>query len=338
MTQSIFKGLRYVSVLTLLFIMSSCDWILQYPDSDHVDTPSIKTRVELSIDFTPINDPLVTSYADSRGGDFSVRYQVAVYAASGSQAGRMAGHKVWTSDVLQSGPATVITEMGLHAERYDVYAWVDFVPRGTSDDYHYVTSDLRKVELADPNAWGTDTRDAFSGKTSADLTRYRDAEAADVTVPVKMERPFGKFKIQTTDVSKFLDSYRPLGTYTDIIPAQTHLLYTCYFPTSYNQDTRLAHTEDFSLGVNHVTQVTEMDEHEAVLSSNYVLVCNDNTTVTADFEVKNAQGQHLATVRNITIPIRRNRLTIIKGEFLTAGVSGGAVIVPEFDGNHNIPI
>ena len=319
-------------IIALALLLTACDTVLQYPDEPGVDPTLIKTRVELNVDFTPISDPLIRSYAENRSGDYDVRYQIEVYAKSGADAGKLVAEKTWTSNVISEGATTVTTEVDLRAEKYDIYAWIDFVPGGTAEDHHYITTDLRKVTIADPNVCGIDSRDAFSGKTSADLTPYRDERFADITVPVDMERPFGKFKILTTDVKKFLDTYKPLGTYTDIVPAQTMCHYTCFFPTSYNLNTRLADVNDFKLGVKHPAEVTEQEGNSAVLTYNYVLVCNDSTTVSCDVEVWNKDGEYLITTKNIKIPIQRNKLTIVSGEFLTKDYgTGGTGIDDSFD-------
>lgn len=327
MTQPLLKYFLMLGGLIFMFAASSCDTILQYPDGEGDDTTHIRTRVELAVDFTPVSDPLLASYADARAGDFDVRYQVAIYAVSGAKAGRKAEmpveRKVWTANVLETGPTTVATEVDLHAGLYEVYAWIDFVPCGTTEDHHYITTDPRKVFLADPNVCGLDTRDAFSGKTQIDLSQYRDAESSGVTVTVDMERPFGKFKIVTTDVKKFLESYKAPGTYADIVPARTNLRYNSYFPTAYNLDTGYAHIDEYKMGVNHTAVVMEQEDNKATLSYNYVFICNDNTTVNADIEVRNKDGEHLTTTRNIRIPVQRNKLTIVEGEFLTKDYGSG---------------
>lgn len=317
-----FIMLRMLSVIAPLTLLCSCE-------HKEFCYQHIRTRVELYVDFTPISDPIFCTYAQSRSGDYDVRYQVEIYATSGAYAGKMVERKVWTSDVIADGPTSVITDVGLHTERYDIYAWIDFVPKGTADDYHYLTSDLRKVTIADPNVRGIDSRDAFSGKTFVDLTPHRNETVVDVTIPVYMDRPFGKFKIITTDVRRFLDTYKPQGTYTDIVPAQTLCRYTCYFPTSYNLDTRLADVNDFKVDVEHPAEVTEEEDNSAVLTYNYVLVCNDNTTVSAEVEVWNKDGERLVTTRNIKIPIQRNKLTIVSGEFLTKDLNSGGIGVDD---------
>lgn len=314
-------------VFAMLPFLCSCEHKEFCYEHPHMMT----VRVELHVDFTPISDPIYCTYAEARDGDYDVRYQIEVYAKSGADAGKRVAEKVWTSDVISKGATTVTTDVDLCTEKYDIYAWIDFVPKGTSEDHHYITTDLRKVTIADPNVCGIDSRDAFSGKASADLTPYRDERFVDITIPVYMERPFGKFKIITTDVRKFVDTYKPQGTYTDIVPAQTMCLYTCYFPTSYNLNTRFADVNDFKLGVKHPAEVTEQDDNSAVLTYNYVLVCNDNTMVTAEVEVWNKDGEKLLTTRNITIPIQRNKLTIVSGEFLTKKGSGGVGIDDNFE-------
>lgn len=322
----LYNMIRYtLSVLAVLPLLSSCE-------HKEFCYQHIRTRVELNVDFSPISDPIYCTYAEARSGDYDVRYQIEIYATSGVDAGKMVERKVWTSDVISEGATSVTTDVGLHTEKYDIYAWIDFVPKGTSEDHHYITSDLRKVTIADPNVCGIDSRDAFSGKTSADLTPYRDETVVDITIPVDMERPFGKFKIITTDVRRFLDTYKPQETYTDIVPVRTLCRYTCYFPTPYNLDTRLADVNSFKLDVEHPAEVTEEEDNSAVLTYNYVLVCNDNTTVSAEVEVWNKDGERLVTTRNIKIPIQRNKLTIVSGEFLTKDLgSGGIGVDDSFD-------
>ena len=322
----LYNRIRYIlSVLALHLLLSSCE-------HKEFCYQHIRTRVELKVDFTPISDPIFCTYAEARSGDYDVRYQIEIYATSGAEAGKMVERKVWTSDVISNDATIVTTDVALHTEKYDIYAWIDFVPKGTTEDHHYITSDLRNVSIADPNIRGIDSRDAFSGKTSADLTPYRDETVVDITIPVDMERPFGKFKIITTDVRRFLETYKPQETYADIVPTQTLCRYTCYFPTFYNLDTRLADFNGFKLGVEHPAEVTEEEDNSAVLTYNYVLVCNDNTTVTAEVEVWNKDGEKLVTTRNIKIPIQRNKLTIVSGGFLTKDLgSGGIGVDDSFD-------
>lgn len=326
------KTVLYIISLLALLLAGCRQTILEYPEGEGIDPTQIQSRIEINVDFTPISDPLIATYGETRSGDFDVRYQVEIFARTGADADKSIYRNVWTDNVISNGPVTITADVELRAEKYDVYAWIDFVPRGTIDDYHYITSDLRKVSIADPNIPGYDSRDAFAGKTSVDLTTYRNDWFASVTVPLVMERPFGKFKIVTTDVRKFLDTYKPVGTYSDIVPAKTLCRYTCFFPTSYNLDSRKADVNDFKTGIKHEAEVTAQDDNSAVLTYNYVLVCNDDTHVSAQIEVWNADGEYLITTQNIKIPIQRNKLTVVSGEFLTKDFgTGGTGIDDSFD-------
>lgn len=322
--------------------MTSCDTVLEYPEEPAVDPTLVRTTVELRTDFTPMADPLIATYGDTRTGDYDVRYIIDIYAAGASADAAPVAHYVATEGTLPQAEGTHRAVFDLHAGSYDVYAWIDFVPAGTTADHHYVTTDLRAVLVADPDTYGTDTKDAFAGKTSVTLKAGDGADGffSEAEATVDMERPFGKFKIVTTDVKKFVESYKPNATYSDAVPAHTKLRYTCYFPCGYNQDTRYAHMDFFRLGVGHEADVVTESETSAELTADYVLVCNDDTYVTADIEVSNAAGELLKTTRGIKIPIRRNRLTIVQGEFLSIdyGDSGGTGIDDGFDGEFVIVV
>lgn len=336
------RAAALLHAVAVMLALTSCDTVLQYPDEPAVDPTLVSTIIELLTDFTPVTDPLIATYADTRAGNYDVRYQIEIYATSGSDAGRCVARHVATESTLPQADVSHKARFDLHAGQYDVYAWIDFVPIGTTADYHYITTDLRAVHIADPNVCGLDTKDAFAGKTTLDLSdaRYAENFFSKAAATITMERPFGKFKIVTTDVKKFIESYKPNATYSDAVPATTKLRYSGYFPCCYNQDTRLAHVEFFRLGVNHTADVIAESETQAALTYDYVLVCNDNTYVTADIEVSNAAGERLKTTRGIRIPIQRNKLTIVSGEFLTIDYtdSGGTGIDDGFDGEFVITV
>lgn len=328
------KRLSVLLSALIALLASSCDTILQYPEEpDEVHT-TLKARIVLNVDFSPVSDPITVPYSRVTDNEFDVRYQVAVYALDASGNRNLSATKIWTDDIIAEGPFSVSTDMELDAKQYEVYAWIDFVPIGTKDDYHYITTDSRKIVLSDPNVHGLDSRDAFAGKVHADLRSYGGTDGKEVTVTVDMERPFGKFIIVSTDMNEFQsNSHKYATSDADISATQTLCRYTSYFPTSYNLDTRFAHPEDFKLRVNHLSDAETQHDGTIVLTGNYVFVCNSQTTVTADIEITGSNGKIINTVRNITIPIERNRLTVISGQFLTGSFgSGGFGIDDNFEG------
>lgn len=320
-------------IIFVVLLVSSCDTVLQYPDETEEVHATIKTRIVLNVDFSPVSDPVAVKFSRAIVSGFDVRYQVAVYEIDGSGDRRLAIKKIWTDDIIADGPFCAATEVDLEAKQYEVYAWIDFVPAGTDNDYHYITTDPRKIAISDPNIHATDSRDAFAGKTHADLRSCENTDGQYVTIAVDMERPFGKFIIVATDAEEFKSNSKITGNYVNPSAARTLCRYTSYFPTSYNLDTRFAHPEDFKLKVSHLSDTEGKENGDIVLTGNYVFVCNSQTTVTADIEITGSDGKTVSTVRNITIPIERNRLTIISGKFLTGSFSsGGMGIDDNFEG------
>lgn len=306
-------------LIFLLMITTGCDTILEYPEDRSMapDIEAIRTRIELQADFSPVSDK-------SRSGDdgnLDVRYIIEVYGR-GSRDSKPIERIVETDSGIPSGDERPYADVMLPPDEYDVYAWIDYVPSGTSGDYRYKTETLKKISLADPGTDGGDSLDAFAGKTSFDLRTRNENSGNGVTVKVDMERPSGKFIILSTDMDKYSLSVSNTSS-EDVVPVETVCTYEGYFPTAYNADTRLAHTEEFKTGVSQKLPLTPYNDHAAVLAQNYVFVCNDNTNVTVNLEIRNGAGVPLSYVKSINIPIQRNRLTIVSGEFLTNGINCG---------------
>lgn len=330
MTQLFLKSFAYLAAIVLMFATTSCDTVLQYPEGEGIDPTLVKTTIELRTDFTPIQDPIYASYsyAEARDGFFDVRYIIEIYSSTGRRIAR----SVETSDILSSGNDSYTKEFDLHPGDYDIYAWIDFVPHNSTDDFHYTTDDLHCVEVNHLDNGDDQTEDAFAGKKSVSIPNENEFFTSKHFI-VDMERPFGRFRIVTTDVKKFLDTYKPThSSYADAVPTQTILKYTCYMPTAYRLDTRFGEVGGMVQGIKFTMPTVKESEEEMTLSSDFVIVTNDNTTVSVDIEVRNSLGERLNGVGGIRIPIQRNKLTIVKGEFLTLDIPGnGSGIDDSFD-------
>lgn len=73
--------------------------------------------------------------------------------------------------------------------------------------------------------------------------------------------------------------------------------------------------------------------------SDFVFVHPLETSVKVTMEVHNtSSGNIVARAGPFTVPLLRNRLTIVRGRFFTSQSEGGIVIDPGFDGEYNIEI
>ena len=70
----------------------------------------------------------------------------------------------------------------------------------------------------------------------------------------------------------------------------------------------------------------------------YIFISDQSSVTTVMIGIFNAKGEQLSMVGPIEVPIDRSWHTIMRGRFLMSEASGGIVINPDFEGDHNIVI
>lgn len=232
---------------------------------------------------------------------------------------------------------------------YDIVVWSHLLHEADAASY-YDTSDFNRVSIILDNYSGnTDFRDGFRGSISVDAVKSgaKEGEAiygpdADETVhTVYMRRPMGKFELVTTDLSEFLDretARRSLPTRANAEDYRVVISFPRYYPSSYSAiEDRL---ENAIAGiVNFETRMTVTGESEASLGFEYVMLNNsDDSAVQTRVDVYDLDGNHVAGSELLTVPMRRDCHTLLRGTFLSLEGSGGVGIDPGFNGDHNVPL
>lgn len=221
----------------------------------------------------------------------------------------------------------------------------------------------------------TDARDGFRGEKVAEVyanTEYlNNTTGAGVTnrIVVEMERPMAKFKFQATDVVKFLeqearraaaargeadptaeaenggskgsDSKSPSDesdtqdTYARINTSDYYVLfrYSGFVPCSFNMFTN--RPADAWTGLMFEGRMTQLDKDNAELGFDYVFVNGHESTVSVSVEIYDRDGTLLSRSEPVVVPLVRNKVTIVRGKFLTVKAEGGVAIDAEFDGEYN---
>lgn len=234
------------------------------------------------------------------------------------------------------------TEVSLELESgkdYTVTAWSHLLENDAAFPF-YDASDFNSVKLLSERYSGnTDYRDGYRGKVtvvSADLDNN--------TREVAMSRPMAKYEFVTTDLSEFLEIEATRRGATTRSISEDYIVvisYPAYYPDSYSAyDDRL---ENANGGYNFssviATEVNITGENEASLGFDYVLTNNiDDAAVQAQLTVFDKEGNKVASTSMLTIPLRRDHHTVLRGTFLTTNGGGGIGIDPGFDGDHNITI
>lgn len=329
---------RFVIAALSLAVMSaySCTTIHEFPDGEGVDPTLIDVDLSVLINMD-LNDedPIIQTYSDMLKEDYDIRYIVEIYKVSDSYA-ETVGSLVKRierveSTVIENGVYNVDEDVQLHAGVYSVMVWMDFIRKGTGSDYFYDTSNLHeiKVNMIDGEYWGYDTaKDAFSAQETMDLTPFADERFADYSLEVQVKRPFAVYKVIANDVKD----------YTGAEPSLTKAGYGLYFPMGYN--VYYSVPDNFVTGVEYqYDPYLSSEPEEMVIASDFVFVNDKDTFYYLNMTVYDRNGDPVSTAKDIKINLERNRMTIVKGAFLTKDVDNGQVgIDPGFDDEIIVPI
>lgn len=215
----------------------------------------------------------------------------------------------------------------------DVVVWSQLLAPAQTVPFYDATN-FNRIRLdADPHVGNTDYRDAFSGRLRVDASAGTEERYV-----VRMTRPMGKFELVTTDLSEFLDretEVRQLSRRASVEDYRVIIAFPMYYPNSYSaRDDRL---ENAATGIRFQTVMTVTGESEASLGFDYVLL---NRTadggVQTRVDVYRLDGTHVAGSATFTVPMHRDRHTLLRGAFLSTEGNGGVGIDPGFNGDHNV--
>lgn len=246
-------------------------------------------------------------------------------------------------------------ELVLREGTYKFFVWTDFVQEGSQSDKFYSTADFAEIILNDKknHTGNCDFRDAFRGERQTTVTVKKDelTEVADEAT-VTMIRPMAKFKFISTDYDVFVENVlraelQKAAEHTadeeetesrNVRPEDYRVVfrYTGFMPCSYNLFTDKP--ADSWTGVSFESELKPLENHEVELGFDYVFVNGVEAGVSVMLEIYHKDGELVASSPSIDVPLKRSRLTIVRGSFLTSTAEGGVGIVPDFDGEYNVEI
>jgi hypothetical protein len=308
------------------------------------DGVALTVALELNIDFETGDgaEQFVQTYETLLADGYDIRYIVDLYRQPGSGSALPPRERrlITTETAMPAGGVYHFSEaLTLPAERYIALVWVDFVPKGTRADFYYRTDDLQAVTIDNsrPYRGYHISKDAFTATGALDLATAQKQDArVEATVPVK--RPFALYRIIATDAKEYRAQVG--ATYATRQPGTTRLVYRNYFPMGYNVYWSVPSESGFdNSGVHYDYPVPETTEYdtEVELAADFVFVKDAGDFYDADFGIYTPAGT-LIGQHNGKITLQRNRVTVIRGNFLTTGGAGGAGINFEFDEEIIIPI
>ena len=261
--------------------------------------------------------------------DYDLRYIMQAYDETGKLA-YSATQYVSDNFTTQS----VVFEARLIAKKYNFVFWADFVENGKTEDYYYKTVDdkgnidLRNITYAIDPVFTDDAMDAYTNAVEVDLS----AQNQNIS-EIKLQRPFGKLRLIATDqLSGNLQD--------DELPASTKLTYASGTTVP---DTLNALTGKASGNTRKIETVssTSMQEDAVVngttyegayfLIANYIFASDANTGYAMDVTVKDKAGKTTGTRSLSQIPIVKNKLTTVIGNFYSNSSTLEVIVEDSFE-------
>ena len=327
----------------LVLVLTGCDkTVLEFPENEGVDPTLVNANLSLAI------DPKIEPYEQTGRSEgevidaYDVRWIVEVFRDE--IGGELAERRVLGCEPAADGHHTIHTSLALHAARYHVVAWMDYVDNGSVDDKYYTIPSLSSISVpAAGNYIGDeDHKDTYVARQEIDLKAHRDRWNETVDVTVTLQRPMAKIEFIATDIDKFLDELAArhseiTGSVADDLLSQTPDLstirvqvdYAGYFPSGFNAYTNKPN--DARTGMWFECNMTPLTNKEAHLASDYIFVNGSESAVKVDLTIRDSEGNLLNRIEGIDVPIVRGKLTTIRDEFLTRDYAPGIGIDPGFE-------
>ena len=224
----------------------------------------------------------------------------------------------------------------LVAKKYDFVFWADFVEEGSGEDtegLHYDTDQLTSVSYKEGTALedlASEAIDAYCHVEEVDLSTNQNISG------IKLHRPFGKIRLLATD--RISD-----GAVQSEYPAQAKVDFKgATVPASFNVLTGLA--LEGSLTVENITGTSILEDASVagteypdsyLLGYYYIFAADGSTSYAMDVTTYDKNGTQMG-VRNLSqIPVQKNKLTTVIGNFYTNSSTLEVIVEDPFDQPEN---
>lgn len=252
---------------------------------------------------------------------------------------------VFTKDIAAGYDHEVTLD--LPAGSYDIMVWSDLMQFRSDNPFHDATN-FAEIRLQGDHVGNSDYRDAFRGTNHITLVSDYVERLPD-TLDITMQRPLAKFEFVTNDVDEFIvkeqtrleaksraEGIQEPNTRVVLEDYRVVFYYIGFMPDTYSMLTDKP--VDSATGMQFETTLRHLSDTEASMGFDYIFVNGSETITTLQVGIYDKEGTQLSLTEPLSVPLRRNRHTILKGMFLMTEASGGVTINPDYEGDHNIII
>jgi len=333
-------------------LLTSCD-VHQWPETPELVKCHLRlnyqtqmTEWEHLYDGSNVIEQGIGNTYDNRREYGKIRYIIRTYPVSEKQrtASDYTQQFEFTRDINKGYDHQVTLD--ILPGNYNIMVWSDLVQK-EGDDHFHDAGNFAEIRLQGEHKGNNDYRDAFRGTGNIALEASIKEQKTD-TLEITMQRPLAKFEFITNDLKEFLDKEieylkqeattrgenAPTRVDTDKYKVVFH--YSGYMPNAYNMNTDKP--VDSATGVMFESKLGILNDNEASLGFDYVFVNGKEAGVSVQIGLYDGDNRQIALSDPIDVSLRRSHHTILRGSFLMQQATGGIIINPEFDGNHNIVI
>ena len=292
------KALRLSCIFSLLLLMgvimpSCCD------DIEPRDPTTRQVRLHVDVDsaFTHLRDVTIT-----RSDSVQRRYTVVIFQ---------------NADIIQTHVShSPDFELKVPVGQLRYTAFVDFVPSGSLEDWHFFTDEYQELLLVEKNGYRANDPSimAYHGFTDMLMEKGRDI----VDVNILATPAMGQYRLLATDTPDYEVGHIKV-VYNKTLPSAIH---------GYTGEICYAWVD---------AQYTCQPQHDDVMCFDNVYAPREEAPIHARIEVYDTEGHIRARMLDVEIPMERGKTTNIRGDFYTTfekepGSGGGLSIGidPEF--------
>lgn len=210
---------------------------------------------------------------------------------------------------------------------YDVYIWCDYVDAATEESPYFDSSRFSAIKVRSPYLGGSPRKDAFQGHLTVDIST-----APEGGYQTTLLRPLAAYRLIATDCREFMEREH----ITSLDGYAARVIYPLYLADEYSifRDKPI----DSATGLTFTTPLPDPTDDEVTIATDAFFINGSDSQVTLQFEIIDPDGQAVASSGMLTLPTRRNRITVARGRFLTSISEGGVGIDPGFEDDFNIPL
>lgn len=351
---------------TLCFSLLACN-VHQWPDAADV------VEVDLHLEFNETIEPLTTinrasEFSATSYDDYDIRYIIRAYKIKDN--GYLYSEPVdYGNDIfinpVASGDRNYDAKIFLPPGKYRIYAWADYVDNDSLSDKFYLTGDFAKVDIA-RDADGkhiignNEYRDAFNGHVDVEVLPVYETDVPPVEGHIEMKRPLAQFEFITDDLDEFVarvlekkaleaqasgevlpeEALKPSSV--DLNEFRIVIRHMGFMPDLFSLLDHTGGVEGNPIystpSVSFESRIQRINQTEASLGFDYVFVNNNESKLKLSVSVYNKNNTLLSSVPDVVIPIKRSKLTTIRGSFMTQSAQGGVGIEPGFEGDIIFPV